>query len=168
MDLIRWCKGAVINGVVWSPERQAAGLVEEARETWENGWPDRGGTQQLRSLFQCKYAPPQKEIAPLGRAELIEQGKLARPCVLCDPRYDYCEYGGVKGHQLALKEEAEREDVERRIAATETKPRLERKPLTQFDVDRILRDGQHLWEQEQQRKREQLERLGIDDPPKPD
>jgi hypothetical protein len=54
-DLIRWCTGSILDNVVWPAEAQARWLVREAKETWDEGWPDKGGTAKLRSLFLAKF-----------------------------------------------------------------------------------------------------------------
>ena len=51
LDLIRWCKGSIIDGRIWTPEHQAEALVYEARTTWDR-WR---GTKQLLELFRAKY-----------------------------------------------------------------------------------------------------------------
>jgi hypothetical protein len=52
LDLVKWCRGATIQGRVLTAESQAAALVDEARYTWER-WR---GTKQFRDLFRDKFA----------------------------------------------------------------------------------------------------------------
>jgi hypothetical protein len=55
MDIQGWCKGGIFDGRPWTPLEQAAAIVEEARTTWEGGWPDKGGTMRLFCLFRAKF-----------------------------------------------------------------------------------------------------------------
>jgi hypothetical protein len=64
-DLIDWCKGDFIDNVTWSPERQAAWVVQEARLNWKK-WT---GTADFRALFLGKFpteVEPGNAFHPLG------------------------------------------------------------------------------------------------------
>jgi hypothetical protein len=52
-DLMRWCKGAIVNNLVWPAEAQARWLITQARENWDE-WK---GTPELKRLFSGKFAP---------------------------------------------------------------------------------------------------------------
>ena len=69
-DLWRWCRGAILNGRVWSAENQAYWLVTEVREQWET-WQ---GSAALRKVFgrvpKESYPRPWGQYAVLGVAVL--------------------------------------------------------------------------------------------------
>jgi len=75
--LIRWCKGAIIDGhSVWCAEAQGAWLVTQAQETWDK-WR---GTAALLQLFQSKFCPtppPSNEFQDLGERPPVR-------CVNCN------------------------------------------------------------------------------------
>jgi hypothetical protein len=50
-DLVRWCRGSILDNTVWPPEAQARWLVDEARDTWDK-WKS---TASLRALFMSKF-----------------------------------------------------------------------------------------------------------------
>ena len=57
LDLTHWCKGCEIGDHIWIPKEQAEAIVKEARLTWEDGWPEKGGTLRLLGLFRQKFEP---------------------------------------------------------------------------------------------------------------
>jgi len=75
VDLVEWCKGAFIGGVVWSAEAQAEWLVREARQNWPQGWPERGGTPALHETFRQKFCPPKPPANGF-----VDYGELACIC----------------------------------------------------------------------------------------
>lgn len=99
-DLVRWCKGGIINGRLWTPEEQAGAIVDEAREAWEE-WQ---GSRQLKLLFLEKFTPAVEEKPPASSAELVQRGLLAPRCIHCEPGAEFCEYGGAKQHARAAVE----------------------------------------------------------------
>jgi hypothetical protein len=118
MDLVRWCKGAIIDGRILSPRHQAEALVEEARTKWAEGWPDRGGTMQLLDLFralfekkpeQVKWEPERGPICETCGGtgwELIERhgNTYAKTCSACNGKHGglalVCPDCGGKESQL--------------------------------------------------------------------
>ena len=73
-DLVRWCKGAFLEGLAWSAEAQASWLVETARETFTK-WP---GTAALKQLFHDKFS---KRVLPREQeTEFVNRGPI---CALC-------------------------------------------------------------------------------------
>lgn len=55
MDIQGWCKGGIFDGRPWTPLEQATAIVQEARTTWEGGWPEKGGTMRLLCAFRAKF-----------------------------------------------------------------------------------------------------------------
>jgi hypothetical protein len=83
--LVKWCKGAIIDGLVYSPERQAQELVQRACETWTEGWPVRGGTAKLLALFRELYEARKPVVEnPATQEQLIARGVLSPPCEVCN------------------------------------------------------------------------------------
>jgi hypothetical protein len=162
MDLLKWCKGAILDGRIWSAEQQAEALVEEARTTWDQ-WPEKGGTKQLLELFRTKYAPkPKAASASLEDRvpDMIARGILAAPCSHCPAGELFCEYGGARAHETAAQEEREARESAKRV--TREGAKLTRKrPYTPVDLEQFIRGGKAVYEDEQRRKRQQLERVGI-------
>lgn len=97
-DLMRWCKGAIVNGRLVTPAQQAEALVQEVRMEWE-GWPEKGGSRMLRQLFESKYSKVTLEAPILKLADAVARKLLAPPCSLCAPGETHCEYGGTRGHK---------------------------------------------------------------------
>lgn len=62
-DLMKLCKGVFRGGRAISPEKQGEELVTAARTTWEDGWPDRGGTARLYKLARELFDPAKVEPA---------------------------------------------------------------------------------------------------------
>jgi hypothetical protein len=152
MDLMKWCKGAILDGRVWSAEQQAEALVEEARTTWDQ-WPEKGGTKQLLELFRAKYAPKKAQASIEDRLpDMIARGLLAAPCPHCTAGEPFCEYGGERSHEKAAAEERE--------VRASAKP-VTRRGARPIDLETLIRGGKAAYEDEQRRKREQLERVGI-------
>ena len=58
-DLVRWCKGCVLDGHIWSAENQAEWLVNEVRERWDK-WL---GTKALKQVFTEKFFPAPAPVA---------------------------------------------------------------------------------------------------------
>ena len=87
LDLMKWCKGAFVDGRPVSPERQAESLVAEARSTWD-GWPEKGGTKALLELFRTMYPPNHSEVSaewsPLTFEQTVAKGLILPPCPVCD------------------------------------------------------------------------------------
>ncbi len=54
--LMRWCKGAFVNNVMWPPEAQARWLVTFTIDNWKK-WL---GTAELRQVFRAKFEPQPK------------------------------------------------------------------------------------------------------------
>lgn len=151
LDLCHWCKGAIIGGCAWTPEKQAEELVQEARTTWD-GWPDKGGTKQLLELFRSKYAPKPKQVTEEERiAALIARGLLSEPCVFCrDEGQKYCQYGGAKRHAI----ESAAEQARRQVIINVT---VSPKPKPSISLDLLLARANAAHQDEQRRKREQLD-----------
>jgi uncharacterized protein YchJ len=60
-DLMEWCTGVILpGGTRLTAEGQAAKLIREARVSWSDGWPDKGGTAKLHELFRKLFAPKVK------------------------------------------------------------------------------------------------------------
>jgi|ERR1017187_2970738 hypothetical protein len=71
--LIRWCKGAIVDGRVWPAEAQAHWLVTEVQETWVEKWL---GTGAMKQLFDARFTHskvPANGFQPLGE----------KPPILC-------------------------------------------------------------------------------------
>ncbi len=165
MDLHDWCKGTIFEGRPWTPLEQATALVQEVRLTWEDGWPEKGGTRKLYALFRAKYAPTQWK--PLSYDQTVAKGLIRPPCAACDdgfylgkpPNMSYClacpggrRHAQWNGDQALHVLNREGANVgERRLAPPS--------PLAGLNLDQVLRDGQAVFEDEQRRKREQLEKL---------
>ncbi len=146
-DLVKWCKGGFISGRPWTPEEQAGAIVDEARESWEE-WL---GSSQLKRLFLEKFAPAPELKPPASSAELVQRGLLAPPCIHCEPGAEFCEFGGARQHQRAAAE----------IAARPPAPVPNRRAAAPVDLDAIVRDGERLYREEQERKARQLQEHGL-------
>ena len=150
------CRGAS-SEKSWGPAgRQGRWLVAQACERGHEGWPDKGGSAKLRALFDALFPKPRNETWSQERADeenaamlasMIERGILTPPCAACEPGAPYCEYGGLKRHQRARAEEEK---------ARLNVPPPRRAPMP-IDVGKILSQGRIAFEDEQRRKREQLE-----------
>ena len=77
-DLQSWCKGAILDGAVWTPEAQAAWLVRYIRENWTS-WT---GTADMRALFLQKFQPA-KTLDPAHRPVPELGPKPETYCPLC-------------------------------------------------------------------------------------
>lgn len=151
LNLIKWCKGDISRRM--TPEQQAQALVEDAAETWEK-WPE-GGTRALLELFRAKYAPQKKVLtAEESVASMIGRGQLAPPCDRCDPGLLYCQYGGSRAHAHYDAEAAARAKV---VIDITTSP----KPKPTINLDQLLARAPAVYEEEQYRKCEQLQRVGM-------
>ena len=133
-------------------------LVEDAALNWD-GWPERGGTKMLRDLFRERYEPKQVAAAPSPEAatvaRMVAAGHLAKPCGLCPPDAEFCEYGGARGHQRYATEQAAR-------IAEAAQPAKPMKPVVSLhNVRRLMANAATSHAEEQRRKREQLERVGM-------
>jgi hypothetical protein len=160
-DLVRWCKGAIIDRRHWSAEAQAADLVCDAREKWTS-WQ---GTAALYSLFREKFVKPQEHRPPvvLSYEETLARGLIRPPCTRCD---DSGYVGKVPGVQFCNCRQGRHQakwEGERGLLRINTPP-VERKvsgslrpftPITEADMQRALDD-------ELLRKAEQLQRLRLD------
>jgi hypothetical protein len=77
-DLQAWCKGAILDGAVWTPEAQASWLVRHIRENWTT-WT---GTADMKALFMQKFHPA--ESCDPTRQALPDLGpKPEIHCPLC-------------------------------------------------------------------------------------
>lgn len=95
MDLVRWCKGVILNGRFIGPEEQAIALVNEARETWDQ-WPEQGGTKQLRNLFNEMFRDPSAGTTPTATYELRREPS----CSTCsDTGWEIVTRNGIEGAQ---------------------------------------------------------------------
>jgi hypothetical protein len=163
--LMKWCKGAIVNGVTWSPEQQATALVEEAG-LWEGGWPDKGGPKQLLDLFRAKFKPVRTFNTFV---ELTAEEKAA-----CDPanfcaechgfgtrringltQYCPCDAGQAFAVQCGGQEWLDR--INRPAGASTAA-----NPVTRASIEQLLAHAQENLEDEQRRKAEQLARVGCD------
>lgn len=158
LDLVKYCRGAILDGRTYSPEQQAQALVDEIRTTWDE-WPE-GGTKRLAELFKSKYAPNPKDPELPSYEELLSRRMLAPPCQLCEPGVSFCEYGGFRGHvkEKAIIDAFLKSKPQETTPAPSQKPK--RPPITQADLDQIIAAGKASWEDEQRRKREQ--KAGFD------
>ena len=164
-DLVEWCGGCPQKGrqPQWSPEQQAAWLVKEARTTWPNGWPERGGTMALLALFRGKFEslePP----PPLGVDEACRRGLINRPCEICEDRL----YLGTVPNMLYCLACPEgrrnaRWSGEQALHKLNTTPPPVKRKRAVIDLDDVLRRGQAIYEDEQQRKREQIKKTLRED-----
>lgn len=59
-DLVKWCHGVFLENRRYTPEQQAEALIARARTEWEDGWPDKGGTKRLLSLFREMFCAAEK------------------------------------------------------------------------------------------------------------
>lgn len=161
-DLCKWCKGRIAEGRIIAPEAQAEDLIAAAR-LWPEGWPERGGTAKLLALFREQNPAPAR--VELTVEELIDsqlkQGVLAAPCALCAASEKFCAFGGPRSHAL------ESEWAQSGVPMPNTPKQLvptpppSKTPITQADLDALLARGRLNYEEEQCRKKQQLERLGI-------
>jgi hypothetical protein len=92
-DLVRWCRGAILDGRnIWSAEAQAEWLVTTARETWEEKWL---GTAALYGLFRAKFKPerrPELERVSLGEKPPVSCRTCGDGGTIGTPRgYKYCD-----------------------------------------------------------------------------
>jgi hypothetical protein len=152
MDLITWCKGAIIQGRIVTAEQQAEGLVNEARTGWDE-WPEKGGTRQLLNLFRSRYSPSgsqQQVVADPSYADFVKRGILAPPCSLCVPGAIFCEYGSERAHTI----EAE---VSARFAQRPAKSGIIA-PGVDLSYEAIQQHASAVYADEQRRKHAQLER----------
>lgn len=77
--LMRWCKGAIIDGhSVWPAEAQAEWLVMTALETWTK-WQ---GSAVLYQLFKSKFDPPLPLLPPANAAQDLGE-KPPIECFTC-------------------------------------------------------------------------------------
>jgi len=106
LDLMHWCTGYDRQGPAVSPDQQAEQLVEHARREWEVGWPERGGTKQLRDAFDRLFPTDAPHSPDPTTAELIRRGHWKPPCEHCPPGADHCEFLGTQGHAKELETEA--------------------------------------------------------------
>ncbi len=84
LDLIEMCKGKVLGpGQILTPYEQAKKLIDRARSSWEEGWPERGGTRKLQLLFQEMFGKPE-EWVPISYEETLARGLVRPPCGRCD------------------------------------------------------------------------------------
>jgi hypothetical protein len=151
-DLVRWCKGAVIDGRIVTPEQQAQALIDEVRTEWD-GWPENGGTRQLLQLFRSKYSKVTLESPGLSLSEAVSRGLLAPPCPLCDKKALHCEYGGQRGHEVYQA------TIEHSAAMAKSRPA--REPVTALTYEQMEQRAAAVYQDEQRRKIAQLEKLGC-------
>lgn len=151
-DLVQWCRGAIFDQRVLNPEDQAHELVSEARLSWAEGWPERGGTQKLLELFRSKYRKAETKAAALPEmtseaqiADYLRRGMLAPPCESCGPDAPYCEYGGPQSHKHHIEFWAANLPAPKTDA-----PKPEGKTLPRITLEGLLRDAE-------QRHREDLQ-----------
>ncbi len=153
--LMKWCES----------EEQAQALVEKAAETWNEGWPEKGGAVQLLALYRQMFPqlkPKEKDVSAEERvAQLLAEGRLAPRCELCPADEPYCRYGGKVAHAWyedywTRPEMGPPEPPPRKLA--EPKPFI---PITEATVEQLLERGKANYTDEQSRKREQLERDGF-------
>jgi len=86
-DLVRWCQGAIIDRLAWSPEAQAQWLITEAREQWDE-WK---GTRALHALFLAKFRPGNKPLE-----HRVFRGRVDPTCSVCgDTGFQIVEVSGV-------------------------------------------------------------------------
>jgi hypothetical protein len=158
LNLIKWCRGNIALGL--SPEQQATALVEEAAETWTAGWPERGGTAALFALFKAKYVPkPKEQSEDEMLSSMIRRGLLTAPCPLCKAEYaKWCEHGGYERHARAKEREAA-EKVIIDVATGTAPPSPPERINPPVDVEAFLRNAKRAHEDEQLRKRRQIEEL---------
>lgn len=159
MDLMKWCKGGIFDGRVWTAEQMAEAMVEEARTTWGD-WTEAGGTTALRALFKAKFSKPPASWEQKfngeerGIASLIERGLLTPPCEHCGPADPYCEFGGAKRHGAAVAKERA---LGKEAMAREPPP----PPPAARDYNEMSRRALVAYEDEQRRKAEQLQKVGM-------
>jgi hypothetical protein len=151
-DLVGWCRGYVTANRVWSPQDQALDAVTAARHTWVE-WT---GAADLHALILAKFPPKARAVdfVPASEQDLVRRGLLCGKCFgegKFDGDYCTCNMGRA----------AKRWDAHNPAPAP-VKPNV--RPIRTTNLDQLLRDGQRLWEDEQRRKREQLEAAGIDTP----
>jgi hypothetical protein len=103
LDLMKWCKGRLLDGRIVTPEKQAEDLVDVAR-AWPEGWPEKGGTAKLRALFVEMFPAPETATEPpaITIGELVATGRMAPPCEHCGAGETHCPYGGAKAHARYL------------------------------------------------------------------
>lgn len=101
-DLMRWCKGAIIGGQVWSAENQAHWLVTEAREKWQT-W---NGTAGLHKLFRSKFCmvtAPERQTFDMGEKPPVsckicnDWGMAANAYCDCEAGQELKKTWGAKG-----------------------------------------------------------------------
>lgn len=163
LDLMKWCKGAIIENCVWTAEQQAEWLVEEVRTTWDS-WPE-GATKKLLDIFRGKFKAKEQDRPPLNYEEMIERGLIRRPCERCDgggyvgqaPNIEFCSCGSGR-HQQHWEGERGLARINAAVfepgKATRAglRPVADFEPLTPETMIQALED-------ERRRKQEQLRKL---------
>ncbi len=139
MDLVRWCKGAFVDGAMWTPEKQARWLTEEVRENWDE-WPEKGGTKRLLTLFKSKFAPrktPDQVTDWANEPCHCNSGRKFRDCCQGKPMPPL-ELPPIKAHREGTLQ-----------------PAAQFTPLTPEAFERA-------YQEEKRRKQQQLRKLDLD------
>jgi len=123
-DLVNWCKGAFIEGIVWAPESQAAWLVREARRKMTK-WT---GTAELLAIFHQKFP----SIVKPGNGFVDYSNE---PCICgSGKKFKDCH----KGKALPpLPDWPSFQPIEPKSPPP---PPNRLKPITQDDIDKLLRE----------------------------
>lgn len=162
-DLVEWCQGVTVGQVEFTPEEQAAALVADAR-TWPEGWPERGGTQKLRELFDGKYSPPELratvvEMVAMTAADAVAKGLLAPPCQFCRPGAEHCEYGGPRSHKHALDFWEIPASSASTAVVESSASEVPGKTLPRATLEQLLRDAEANHREDLQRKNAALQKI---------
>jgi hypothetical protein len=122
-DLVRWCKGAFIEGKQWSAESQAYWLVTEAREKMADRWQ---GTGALLAIFNQKFVKPVK-----SSNEFIDYSN--EPCICgSGERFRLC----CQGKPLPPLYEW----LNDKKTNPPPQPPNRLRPITQEDIDRLRKE----------------------------
>lgn len=149
-DLVKWCHGVIAGRQVVTPEQQAQALVDHAREQWEDGWPEKGGTKRLHGLFREMFPDTQdKPWEPASADQLQQRGLLAARCEHCPPESPFCEYGGPRAHKRYLEEQ-------QYIQAHQEEKKPRRAPLIQLTAGEFQSRAAAFYRDEQKRKGRQV------------
>lgn len=163
--LIKLCKGAIVNGVPWSPEQQATALVEEAA-LWEGGWPDKGGPKQLLDLYKVRFKSAGKStfVEPTPAEKANYHAYEATICAECHDfgtrtvnglvEYCPCRQGEIFAATCGGQSWLDRVNSRRLKHGKTAQPAI--------DVTKLLAQAQANYADERRRKKEQLENVGCD------
>lgn len=148
--LVRWCKGAIIDGFRYSAEVQAEWLVTDAQVQWDK-WL---GTAALFQMFQKKFGKTKTESAVPGLAydEAVTLGLIRGPCRVCGdalytgvpPNLQYCTACQGGRHAQSWYGNRDLERLNREVEAHEPKfagglqPFT---PITQEQIEEAIRDA---------------------------